>query len=186
MIQTKYKQHCEMSSDINKLLPYLKQYADKCDSICELGVREVVSTYAFLVSNANTIYSYDIIKHPNVKECLEICKNENKNWIFTQADVLQIELPNVDFIFIDTFHTCAQLTKELELHANKAKKYIGLHDTTTYWEKGEPSYEAVAHTSMNSLEGIRYALEPFLKTHPEWIIDLKLDFNNGLTILKKI
>ena len=186
MIKNKYKQHCETASDINELLPYLKQYADKCNSICELGVRTVVSTYAFLNSTAKIVYGYDIETQPEVEECKQLCKKENKNWTFIEADVLQIELPIVDFIFIDTFHTAAQCIKELELHADKATKYIGFHDTTTYWEMGESSYPAVEHTGMNSTHGLRYAIEPFLKAHPEWIIDLKLEFNNGLLILKHV
>lgn len=186
MIQNKYKQCCETPSDINELLPYLKKYADKCESVCELGVRSVVSTYAFLASKAKMIYGYDIETQPQVAECIELCKKENRNWTFIEADILQIKLPKVDFIFIDTFHTAAQCSKELELHAKQAKKYIGFHDIATYWENAELSYKAVEHTNMNSTEGLKYAIEPFLKEHPEWIIDLKLEFNNGLLILKKI
>jgi len=35
-------------SDINEHLPALREYASKCGTVAELGVRTKVSTYAFL------------------------------------------------------------------------------------------------------------------------------------------
>ena len=35
-------------SDINEHLPTLHDYASKCESVLELGVRGVISSYAFI------------------------------------------------------------------------------------------------------------------------------------------
>ncbi len=185
-IKEKYKEKCDTPSDIYQLLPYLKEYANKCSTIIELGVRTCVSTYAFLASNAKIIYGYDIEKQPEVEECKALALNEGKDWRFIKADVLKIKLPKCDFLFIDTFHSKLQLEQELALHANKAQKYIGFHDVTTFWEDAEPYF--YPHASINKVmgpEGLKYAIEPFLKKHSEWIIELKLEFNNGLLILKR-
>ncbi len=42
-----YNNLCNEKSDINEHLPTLKRYAEKCDHITEMGVRSVVSTWAF-------------------------------------------------------------------------------------------------------------------------------------------
>jgi hypothetical protein len=181
----KYTEKCNHPSDINQLLPYLKEYADKCETVVEMGVRTVVSTYAFLASSAKKVIGYDIETQPEVAECIEIAKNAGKDFVFIEADVLKTEIEPVDFLFIDTFHTYSQLKAELALHASKAKKYIGFHDTTSFEFVGEQSYASIAHNAMNCGRGLWPAIEEFLAENPEWKIDLRITFNNGLTILKK-
>ncbi len=70
-----------------------------------------------------------------------------------------------------------QCSVELRLHADKARKYIVFHDTTTFWEKGQ------GHESGH---GLRYAIEPFLEQNPQWQIEYRAMNNNGLLILKRI
>jgi hypothetical protein len=48
-----------------------------------------------------------------------------------------VEIEPTDMLFIDTFHVYEQLRRELALHAGKARRFIVLHDTTTFGEKGE-------------------------------------------------
>ena len=47
-IEEKYKFLCKKPSDINEHLPTLYKYASECESIAELGVRGVISTWALL------------------------------------------------------------------------------------------------------------------------------------------
>jgi hypothetical protein len=47
-------------SDINEHLPTLLRYAQECDHITEMGVRWVVSTYAFVVASPKKIISIAI------------------------------------------------------------------------------------------------------------------------------
>jgi hypothetical protein len=47
-IINKYNILCKKNSDINEHLPTLYKYASECESIIELGVRGVISTYAFI------------------------------------------------------------------------------------------------------------------------------------------
>lgn len=185
-IQEKYEWAKNTTSDINEHIPVLKEYADKCEHVTEMGVRGVVSTYAFLNSNAKKVIGIDIVEHPNVLECQEIAENEGKDWTFICADVLKIEIEPTDFLFIDTFHTAAQLEKELALHADKVKKYIGFHDTTTFWLSGEyPANDLVASNQTNCGRGLKYAIEPFLEKHPEWKVVYRTEKNNGLLIIER-
>ena len=46
------------------------------------------------------------------------------DFLFTEADVLKIEIEETDLLFIDTYHAYQQIKGEFELHGNKAKKYI--------------------------------------------------------------
>lgn len=181
-----YKVACNTPSDINEHLPVLREYASKCDHITEMGVRGVTSTWAFLDAKPKKLVSYDIGKHPNVDEALVIAKEAGLNFEFYEKDVLKVDIEETDFLFIDTFHTAAQLERELELHSGKAKKYIGFHDTHTFWENGElPESDLIASNKTNCGRGLRYALEPFLVSHPEWKIEYKTDKNNGLTIISR-
>lgn len=186
-LQKKYDELCATRSDINEHLPILKEYASKCKHITEMGVRGVVSTYAFLMGRPEKLIGYDIGEYKeNVAECKAIAEAEKLNWNFIIADVLQVGIEATDFLFIDTFHTATQLQKELKLHAGRVKKYIGFHDTKTFWENGEPSYESVAGKGTDCGMGLKYALMPFLAYNPEWKIVYQTDRNNGLTIIERI
>jgi hypothetical protein len=48
MASIKYSQLCNTPSDINEHLPCLKEYASKCESVFETGVRGCVSSWAFV------------------------------------------------------------------------------------------------------------------------------------------
>lgn len=184
-IINKYHERIEKKSDINQLLEHLYNKALECEHITEMGVREVVSTYAFLATQPKKLVSYDLGRYPEVDIAKELADKAGLVWEFHQKDVLQVDIEETDLLFIDTFHTATQLERELKLHAHKARKYIVLHDTTTYWEVGEPSNEQVADKATNCGRGLKHAVEPFLASHPEWVIAERYETNNGLMILKK-
>lgn len=188
-IKEKYQEKCNHKSDINELLPTLKAYADRCDHVTEMGVRYFVSTYAFLSSTAKKVVGIDIeAQIEQFNECKRLCELEGKNFTYVIGDTLKITIDETDFLFIDTWHEYGQLKAELERHHSKVKKYIGFHDTTTYAHEGETQYwEVKASGGFSQTDkGLWDAIEEFLVAHPEWKIDLKLENNNGLTIIKKI
>ena len=77
-IQENFNFYCQQPSDINQHLPTLKRYSDQCEVVVEMGVRNVVSTWAFLASNAREIISYDINFNQNIKQCQDICNLEKE------------------------------------------------------------------------------------------------------------
>jgi len=52
-IKQKYNFLCKNKSDINEHLPTLYRYATQCQSIAELGVRGVISTWALIYGLLN-------------------------------------------------------------------------------------------------------------------------------------
>ena len=174
-----YNQKCQIRSDINEHLPTLKKYAEECEHVTEMGVRWVVSTFAFMMGKPKKLISIDldpVEKHGiKTEDLVELANSVNVDFTFIVGDTTEIEIEETDFLFIDTLHTYGQLKKELELHANKSKKYIGFHDTTTFAQVGE--YQEV---------GLWLAIEEFLIANENWVIAEKFENNNGLTILKRI
>lgn len=177
-LQEIYQEKCKNPSDINEHLPVLKEYAGKCNHITEFGVRDVVSTYALMNGKPKIMKSYDISpveNHGTSREYLTQLAFENGvEFEFNVGDTREIEIEETDLLFIDTWHVYEQVKKELEIHSSKVKKYLIFHDTTTFGSVGE-----------NGGVGLWPAIEEFLNENSNWIIEKKLDNNNGLTILVK-
>lgn len=179
-ITEKYHMLCKTTSDINKLLPYLNRFAKQCKHITEMGVRSPTSTYAFLAAKPDKLISYDISRSQGVDEVEQLAAGVFE---FVLQDVLEADIEETDFLFIDTYHTAAQLEKELSRHSGKARKYIGFHDTYTFWEAGEEPYAGIIESAVTN-KGLRYAIEPFL-AKGGWMIAFMTDRNNGLLILER-
>jgi hypothetical protein len=94
--------------------------------------------------------------------------------MFQQADVLAVDIEETDLLFIDTLHVYEQLQEELRLHAGKVRRYIVLHDTMTFGERGE----------VQGRLGLRPAVEEFLAQGTFYVKD-RYENNNGLTVLER-
>jgi len=199
MIETRYKQCCETNSDINQHLPTLYQISKECDSIIELGVRAIVSTYAFLIARPKSLLSVDIV-HPEeyeessntkIEEIEKWSKENNVDFQLKIANTLKIELPEVDFIFIDTQHNYRHLISELNIHGNKAKKYLAFHDTTLFGYHDNFAYDKLQEEGQygkyaeSLLQGLNAAIFEFQQHNPHWKVHQIYTNNNGLTILKR-
>ena len=176
-LQQTYEELCNRPSDINEHLPTLKKYAEECEHITEMGVRWVVSTYALLMGKPKTMISYDI-NGIQWESIAEMVKNDT-NFEFKVANTLDLEIEETDLLFIDTLHNYNQLKGELEIHGNKARKYIVFHDTTSFEWIGE-SYNGKVDEI-----GLWPAIEEFLEVNPHWELHERFTNNNGLTILKR-
>lgn len=174
-----YKEHCERYSDIQEHLPTLKKYTEECEHVTEMGVRYVVSTWAFLMGKPKKLVSMDILplEHFDIKteDLITIAQENGVDFEFMVADTTRVEIEETDLLFIDTWHVYQQLKVELEKHGNKSKKYIIMHDTTIFGEMGEGG-EGL---------GLWKAIEEFLAINPHWSIHERYTNNNGLTILKR-
>lgn len=171
----------EKRSDINFLLPTLHTYAQQCKHITEMGVRTVVSTYAFLSARPNRMISIDMV-NPEVYGDVSLHKIEylaksvGVDWKFIEGSTLNLSIENTELLFIDTLHTYDQLKGELARHHTQVSKYIILHDTVTFGEIGEAA----------GTVGLNPAVDEFLKAFPVWRMRERLYFSNGLTVLEKI
>ena len=177
-----FTQICETRTDINEHLPVLRKYAEECDTVTEMGVRSVVSTFAFLIAKPKSLVSIDLYhpsRWPNGKENIalveEWAKETGVDFRFVEGSTREIIIDETDFLFIDTWHVYEQLKIELERHGNKARKYIGFHDTTLFENFGE----TLGHG------GLWPAIAEFLEANPHWRIKERRTNNNGLTILER-
>ena len=185
-----YKLHCDMPSDIHEHLPVIKKYADECDHITEMGVRWVVSTWAFLMGQPKKMIAIDY-EHPKDVEVpngqpgeagikLSIAEEDAKrigiDFEFQQADTRKIEIEPTDLLFIDTEHNYDQLKDELEIHPKNAKKYMMFHDTVSFARKGMDGKD----------KGLMDAIEEFLEGNDEWKIKKHYENNNGLLVMERI
>lgn len=179
-----YQTECKRPSDINEHLPTLREYGELCEHITEMGVRDIVSTWALLIAKPNRLVAYDI-DLPNsgrLQQLLLAAQEEEVNFVFEHKDVLKVEIEETDLLFIDTLHRGSQLKKELILHSDNVRKYIIMHDTTTFSLKGESD----RHRPEIEDDGLKWALGEFLEGNDNWEIDRVYKNCNGLTILKRI
>lgn len=167
--------NCKIPSDIHEHLPVLERYAINCDTICEMGVRKGISTWTFLNARPKKLVSYDKEYSINLEKHKEYAKKEGLDYEYIVQDVLQTQIDEYDFLFIDTWHTYTQLKQELKLHANKAKKYLAFHDVFTFGERGEDGRDL----------GLIPAIMEFLRDNPQWRIGYYTPKNNGLLVLTK-
>ena len=134
----------------------LRQYGHDCSIVHELGVREIGSSWAFLMGladrgNAMVTVSEDRRKlemnpitalisidhvHPDkfagegtLAEFQKHALENNVHHEFIESSSLDITIDHSHCIFFDTDHTYKQLSQELQLHGNKSLKYLLFHDT---------------------------------------------------------
>lgn len=170
-LQRLYDEARETSSDINEHVPTLARLARECAHVTEFGIRTGVSTRGLLFGRPKSMVSYDIHSY-DTREFEAVACGARIDYRAVQADVLAIDIEETDLLFIDTYHTYGQLRQELGRHAGRVRKFLVMHDTTTYGAVGE-----------DGGRGLWPAVEEFLAESPNWRLQEKHDNNNGLTVL---
>lgn len=184
-LEQQFKEAVNKPSSINEHLPTLLRYGKKCKHITELGVRGAKSTLAWLYSNPSKLICYDIRNNSSINSIGKLAASSNIDFTFHEKNVLEVEIEKTDLLFIDTLHSYGQLKKELELHSSKVRKYIILHDTTSFEYKNEDSYLGEnVKVPENLKEGLWPAVEEFTK-NSDWFVEERYFNNNGLTILSR-
>jgi hypothetical protein len=172
-LEMQYRHVCETPSDINEHCPTLYLLAAQCLHVTEMGCRRGISTTALLRAQPRTLVCYDLQRLPEFDDVLRITGRTELR--YHEANTLEVEIEPTDLLFIDTFHVYEQLRRELELHAGQVRRFIALHDTTTYGEWGE----------WEGQRGLWPAVVEFLVAHPEWWVAARYQHNHGLTILER-
>lgn len=173
---TEYKKPGPYSDDILEHLDTLKDLASECEHVTEMGFRWGTSFSALLMGKPKRAITYDLYIPPEPMAKLYLAaQREGIEAIFHQQDTLLANIEPTDLLFIDTLHTFAQLTDELKLHGNKARKYLAFHDTTSFGDKGEDG----------TTPGLWQAIDDFMENNPEWKLKARYTNNNGLTVLQR-
>jgi hypothetical protein len=174
-----------IKSDMYYHIPKLKEYSSKSRRVIEFGVRDMNSSWGLLAGNPTWMLSYDFYP-PTLEEMLfkfyAVAKDNNISYEFRLSNTLEIVIPHVDFLFIDSLHTYSQLKQELKLHASNVEKFIGFHDTKLFAHVGQQNSDCKFKNSKGLLDAVR----EFLKENKQWKIDYHTDECNGLTVIKKV
>ena len=177
MLRASFQYAARKRSDINEHLPMLSFLAEQCDHVTEFGVRAGVSTLAFLHGlrgkHDARLRSYDINDDYGVRQ--SYAPLTKTDWVFVTASTLTIpKIEPTDLLFIDTLHSYTQVSQELALHGDQAKRWIAFHDTETFGTVGD-----------DGDEGINKAIGQFVGSRPEWREVYHSHKNNGLTVIER-
>ena len=178
-------------SDINEHMPAIVKYGSECETITEMGVRGIFSTWGWLACAPKRLICYDI-HNPSkwggdLQSVYDTAAAYELNFAFEIADVLKLEIEQTDLLFIDTWHAYDQLKQELKLHANKVNRYICFHDTTSFEFRDEPKGHENTWEGESSGKGIWPAIEEFLEENKgEWVLKERFMNNNGFTVIERI
>ena len=165
------------NSDVNNLIPTFIQYGKQASHITEFGVNVGKSLTAWIASKPKTLICYDIKKLTDfdLPRYQNWAKEFGINFKFTLGNTLYIDIEPTELLYIDDFHSYKHVHLELHKHGNKSSKFILLHDTVTFGERGQDGTKP----------GLNYAISLFLKSNPHWKIKEILTIGNGLTILQR-
>lgn len=174
-----YKKSCNTKSDINEHCPVLYELAKQCDHVTEFGTRWGVSTSALLYAQPKKLICYDIGARGKAVSLLKDLAGDT-DFEFHKANTLEVTIDPTDFLFIDTWHAYVQLKKELEMHADKANKFMAFHDTVKFGRRGD-----TCRGTRDPGGGLMDALDEFLDGNEEWKIVKHYKNNNGLMVLRR-
>lgn len=170
--------------DTAEHLPLLRALVERlvaAQTVVEMGVRGVVTTWAFLAARPSRLVSVDIAWPPadELAEARRCAAEVGTDFEFVLADTLALEPIPCDILFIDTLHTYAQLRAELDRHAASVQAFIVLHDTATFGHRGEDG------TEPGLLAAVQEFLEAFGEERPYAVVHDAPECN-GLIVLERV
>jgi len=158
--------------DLDKHLDKIAEYAAKCDHVTEVTHRRE-STVALLAARKK-VCSYQSEHDPLIGRLIDIFPTK------LDAKLVKIDSPpqlveETELLFLDTVGTYDRLKVELFLYTPKVSRYIIIHDTQVYAEKGE----------YGGSRGLLPALREFMREQPEWSVIYHTTEQYGLTVIGK-
>ncbi len=171
-LEERYTLAAQTATDIHEHLPLLRHLASQVEHVTEFGVRHGVSTTAFLAAQPAVLRCYDIRQRPIAAALAPLAGRTA--FSVTVGDTTALDIDETDLLFIDTLHTYRQLSAELARHGLKARRWIILHDTTTFATRGQD----------DDPTGLWPAVEEFLARGTFTLKERRTN-NNGLTILER-
>jgi len=164
------------SSDMEGHMDVIRQYASMCPTIAEFGVYDCTSTWALLAGCPKQLTSYDVSRRPEVSQVEStVSRCPQVTFKFVLDSSLNVDIGSVDLLFIDSYHTYEHIKLELAKHASSVTQYIILHDTTTFADIDENQQRP----------GLWLAVEEFLHSHQEWVVQVRFTHCHGLTVLQR-
>ena len=182
-----YNYYKNTPGDIHEHMETIYKHALECDHITEMGVRGVVTTWAFLLARPKKLVSYDAMPCP-IEKARQLAPKYGVEFDFKIGDTgnPNTVIAPTDLLFLDTWHIYEQLKQELKLHGDYARKYIIMHDTTVFGDirTGE-HFDCYVKPGPEG-KGLWPAVTEFLEENKNWIIKDRYTNCCVLTILQRI
>lgn len=166
--------------DLDEHMPTIQEYADRCDHVTDLGHRRE-SVAALVCSKAQhvTIYNPESAD-PVVKKLLELIPRNKAveiqpKKVSEAVHTVTEDIDDTDLLFVDTLMTFDRITRVLERFAPKVRKYIIIHDTKLFMQKGE-----------DGGPGIMFAVRSWLRNDPQWFPVYLTDNQYGLAVYSRV
>jgi hypothetical protein len=169
-------------------LPRLQALANGLDLAVEFGVQRGASSSSLLMG-AKHVISYDIVETPEARTLQRLAEDR---WTYRIQDSRQAAPVPCDLLFVDSLHTFAQVTDEMQLHADSVTRYLVFHDVLTFGsvgaraESGEQSWTYRAGLSVPPEHlGIRPAIDGLMIRDRSWQIAASYTDSHGLLVLER-
>lgn len=178
-IDALYELYLNIESDIKSHLPRLKALASECDTVVEFGCRQGLSTAALLAGRPKRLITYDFCAQTLEQTAAllgSLCPPEIELEFYCGDTRFVEPIPECDLLWVDSYHSYAQVKMELRKHGHKATKFLAFHDTDHFGTTGEDGLRP----------SIRQAIYEFVEdSKDEWFILREYHDSNGMIVLKK-
>jgi len=147
--------------------------------VAELGTHLGNSAIALLSGLPKSVITVDRIERANRQLLEDLALENSVELAYLIVDSLQVRLPKVELLFLDTKHTYSQVSRELERHQNSVERYLVIHDTELYGRVGESADpEDYLQGTVNGRPeghdpddpGVMLAIEEFLRANSDWTL----------------
>lgn len=158
--------------DLDQHLPKLRELAALCPHVTEFSGRKE-STIAFAAAQPETLWSYSTEVDAAAHKAHALYLRAGGKLFHRAATIESVPaIDETDLLFLDTRHTYQRVKQELETFGPRSRRFIVLHDTQIYGERGE-----------DGGQGILKAVTEFLAARPEWAVIYHTRHQHGLTVL---
>lgn len=192
-MESLFQKYHRTPRDLNEHMPFLRSLAEKVSHITEFSERKE-STIALLSGNPAEFVSYNSELNPQnpltntLHEIVSkgrgvMCERFTIHHDFSPSVPLEsariVEPFNspegkTDLLFLDTQHNYNRLSSELKRFAPHVTRWIVVHDTVSFGERGD-----------DGGLGLILAIEEFVERNPEWFISYHTSQQYGLTVLSR-
>lgn len=187
-------------SDVNEHVDTLREYASRSSSVAEFGVRGGVSTYGLIYGLTQSVAEHKKYVGVDLNYCditnvmSKHAKEHGIEYEFIQHDSATVDIPQVDTLYIDSWHVYGHLKRELNNNHSKVNRWIIMHDTTVDAELGESirngwntleQSQKTGYPEEEIRKGLWPAVVEFLEQNPQWKLLERRTNCNGLTILER-
>lgn len=165
--------------DLDQHMPKLRELAEQCNAVAEFSKRRE-STVALASSRPAIFRSWQAERHSIINRAVKWLNDEGCSASFSNVNSDQVSAEEFaaagpfDLLFIDTVHTFARLSHELQTFGPHVSRYIVMHDTELHGNKGS-----------DGGPGLLAAIRQFVQANPKWSVVYHTRHQYGLTVISR-